>query len=851
MATSYFSPGVYIEEVPSGPKPIAAAPTSVLAVIGTTQKGPINEPRRISGWAGYQRIFGESVKGSYTAEAVYGFFANNGPAVYVTRVDPSTLASWAVRDFDAGDVFTVNAHSPGSWANTLRVTAAPDTSGGSGLAYFARVTEPADLDLTSAAAATVQVASSTGVQTGETVRFETTSGTKEATVAQVRDGEIDVDVTGATFTLTAGESIVYGFAGNGDTQVRLASANGIRVGDVFLATLPNLSRVDTTIESVTPVGAGVTYGVGALGASIPGGGYAQRSARLKGTITVAGQNVPLSAVSWDVSPQPTSAQVAANHWMVASDGSVGTWNAGSSRFEFSGTAPAGSFEADVLLVVGEFTEAATLANPTRGALAQRYAFVPDGTVVQLSRNAGADTMDLTRDSTAADGWAAGPDPSAQTWESAAFVLPDDASAGVVVRAAKAPVVDDYIDFAGSELRITGVSNPSGNIYVLEFDDTTDISAATGPFDLLAFQKTQFSPLRFVLNVSQDGNVVETFTSLALHPEHPRYYFRDDMINDISELIQVTERAPAPISREVMPAFAINTANGGDLPTTSSDLKNGLPLLEKVTEPAMLICPDVVTFDDELTRADIIDAMIRHGASFRRFVIVDAPDEDDDQALKSWRETTVNHEQAAVYAPWLKMANLRDEAARFVEVPPSGFVAGVFARTDRERGVHKAPANERVQGIVGLAREYTQRQQDLLNPAAVNLIRAFPGRGNRIWGARNATDDVTWRYVNVRRLFNMIETSVERETQWVVFEPNVSSTWLRVRTSIENFLDQLWRAGAFAGTSPEQAYRVRVGLGETMTETDVDLGLIITEVAVAPAKPAEFVVFRFSHKRLAE
>ena len=169
----------------------------------------------------------------------------------------------------------------------------------------------------------------------------------------------------------------------------------------------------------------------------------------------------------------------------------------------------------------------------------------------------------------------------------------------------------------------------------------------------------------------------------------------------------------------------------------------------------------------------------------------------------------------------------------MDVPPSGFVTGVMARTDRERGVHKAPGNERIRGIVGPVERYTQRRQDLLNPNAVNLIRSFPGRGIRIWGARNATDDVQWRYTNVRRLFNFMET-----------------TWLRVKVSDENVLDLVWRAGGLAGSTPAEAYRVRVGLGETMTEADIDLGLIIIEVAVAPAKPAEFVVFRFSHKQLA-
>jgi uncharacterized protein len=148
-------------------------------------------------------------------------------------------------------------------------------------------------------------------------------------------------------------------------------------------------------------------------------------------------------------------------------------------------------------------------------------------------------------------------------------------------------------------------------------------------------------------------------------------------------------------------------------------------------------------------------------------------------------------------------------------------------------------------------EYTQRRQDLLNPRGINLIRPFPGRGTRVWGARNLTDDTTWRYTSVRRLFLFLENSIDGGTQWTVFEPNTATTWLRVRVSVENFLNQVWRAGGLAGATPEQAYRVRCGLGTTMTETDIELGLLIIEVAVAPVYPAEFVVFRISHKRLAE
>jgi phage tail sheath protein FI len=267
---------------------------------------------------------------------------------------------------------------------------------------------------------------------------------------------------------------------------------------------------------------------------------------------------------------------------------------------------------------------------------------------------------------------------------------------------------------------------------------------------------------------------------------------------------------------------------------------------------MVICPDILTLEDPLLQVDVIGAMIGHCERFRRYALVDAPNYADDQELVKWRNAAVDSTYAGVFAPHLKIVNLDPDAVdRYRIVPPSGFIAGVFARTDQQRGVHKAPGNERVRGIVGLSQAYTTGRQDLLNPVAVNLVRIFPGRGTRLWGARNATDDVTWRYVNVRRLFNAIETSIERGTQWVVFEPNTTTTWLRVKVSIENFLDQQWRAGALAGTTAAEAFRVRVGLAQTRTETDLALGLIVIEVAIAPAKPAEFVVFRFSHKRLTE
>lgn len=858
MATTYQSPGVYIEETPSGPKPIVAAPTSILAVVGTTQKGPPMEPTRVTGWAQYQRVFGDSLPTSYTAEAVYGFFANGGPAAWVVRADPSVRAEWMVRDAAGNDVFPITAASPGGWANDLRLAVTPDTEGGGGVAYMAEVTEPADTTL-SDGANTIAVASTAGLRVGDEVRFSASDGAgKDGTVTAVGPASIDVDAPGADVVLPQGEAVVFGLTPNGASTLRLAQLSGIRPGDVLVAVLPDRSRIDGVVDSITRIGPGGTVTLAAgVSSEIPGAALAPRVALFSGVIDTGGANVPLGSITWadPLAPAPGEFdRFGPGFAITTASGLQGEWVAGgSNRFEFPVDAPAGEFSAEVRLAVHVFTEAATLVTPSFADLTARYSFVPDGTDLTLTSGTGGADLTLARDTGAADGWTGG-DPTSDTWSAATFELPDDASKGVLVRSSRAPEDGDYVQFGAGLHRIAGTpGNPGGDIYLLSFAETTDLTGeAQTRFPLLAWQETEFSPLRFSLTVSSGGEVAERYDNLALADTHSRFYRRDEIVSDASESIRVGDFLPAAVSGDVMPAFVALTQSGSSLDAAPSDLKAAFTELERASEPAMVICPDAVRLADRQLAADVIDAMLRHAAEQRRFAIVDGPNERDDTKLKQWRELTVNSDQAAVYAPWVEMANLRGgEPQRIVQVPPSGFVAGVFARTDRERGVHKAPANEQVRGVAGLARDYTQRRQDQLNPASVNLIRAFPGRGNRIWGARTSTDDVTWRYVNVRRLFNMVETSVEQSTQWVVFEPNTASTWLRIRVSVENFLDQLWRAGAFAGTSPEQAYRVRVGLGETMTETDIDLGLVITEVAIAPAKPAEFVVFRFSHKRLSE
>jgi phage tail sheath protein FI len=198
--------------------------------------------------------------------------------------------------------------------------------------------------------------------------------------------------------------------------------------------------------------------------------------------------------------------------------------------------------------------------------------------------------------------------------------------------------------------------------------------------------------------------------------------------------------------------------------------------------------------------------------------------------------------AALYYPWIEVID--PLTRRPIAIPPSGHIAGVWARTDERRGVHKAPANEVILGATGLAFQVTHQEQGSLNKNGINCIRAFPGRGIRIWGARTLSSDPEWRYINVRRLFNFISESIQTGTQWSVFEPNDQFLWNALSISVSSFLKNVWRSGALFGATPDEAYYVKCD-AETNPPEVIDAGQVVCEVGIAPVKPAEFVIFRLS------
>lgn len=197
---------------------------------------------------------------------------------------------------------------------------------------------------------------------------------------------------------------------------------------------------------------------------------------------------------------------------------------------------------------------------------------------------------------------------------------------------------------------------------------------------------------------------------------------------------------------------------------------------------------------------------------------------------------------ACYFPWLRGRDAIDPD-QLVSIPPSGHMAGIYARTDSERGVHKAPANVTIRGALGLTQMLTRAEQEQLNPVGVNCIRFFTREGVRVWGARTLAPSASnWRYLNVRRLFNMIEESIAINTRWVVFEPNAGPLWKDIQRDVGAFLTLLWRQGALAGARPEDAFFVKCD-AETNPPEVVDAGQVVVVIGIAPVKPAEFVIFR--------
>ncbi len=334
-------------------------------------------------------------------------------------------------------------------------------------------------------------------------------------------------------------------------------------------------------------------------------------------------------------------------------------------------------------------------------------------------------------------------------------------------------------------------------------------------------------------------------------------YADNKIPELIELILPEAEMPLEKLQPRPQQQSLKIENKMLAPPAPSDFqgdvteRTGIEGLAELDDATMLVIPDLMTpmpgqngVDLETIKA-VQTMMIAHCEQMGdRVAILDAPPNMKPAEVNKWRMKIAGYDSsyAALYYPWIEISDpLTDRSKR---IPPAGHIAGVWARSDNTRGVHKAPANEIIRGATGLAYNVTKGEQDVLNPNGVNCVRAFPGRGIRIWGARTLSSDPSWRYINVRRLFNYVKKSIERGTQWVVFEPNEPRLWARVRNAIDSFLTVVWREGALFGLSPSQAFYVKCD-EELNPPESRDMGRLIVEVGMSPVKPAEFVIFRIS------
>jgi phage tail sheath protein FI len=354
-----------------------------------------------------------------------------------------------------------------------------------------------------------------------------------------------------------------------------------------------------------------------------------------------------------------------------------------------------------------------------------------------------------------------------------------------------------------------------------------------------------------------------------------------------------------------PCYVVSVGSYGDTPDKgddSSGLLGGLAEIKKEDEPTIIVFPDAVS----LVKADyyeVMNAALDQCKMLQdRVAVMDIHNEDVDAFRDSISGDLACLKYGAAYHPWLETSlnfnyldssvkvkshklstgadpddakNLTDKTLNAdeikgknnvlynqikldvnklrVKLPPCCAIAGVYGRVDSDRGVWKAPANVSLNNVIQPSIKITNEEQaglniDVVAGKSVNAIRAFSGKGIMVWGARTlAGNDNEWRYVPVRRFFNMVEESVKKSTYWAVFEPNDANTWVKVRGMIENYLMQKWREGALAGATPKDAFFVRCGLGTTMNSQDILEGRMNVEIGMAAVRPAEFIILKFSHK----
>ncbi|MBE3638362.1 phage tail sheath family protein [Mangrovicoccus algicola] len=801
----YLAPGVYVEEVPSANKPIQAAGTSTAGMVGMTQRGPVNRPTLMTSRGAFARNFGGLLDPlTYSRGrdalpyAVEGFFGNGGARVYVTRIvgpgaAESTLALVAQTAVNATPVLAGQA---GQGATTLLV----DAAGALG------------------ADDTVLIADGTG---SEMVAVTADPVVPRAGIAGLsRSYPAGTEVTLQTVTPIAGT--LTGDLEAGADSFELSDAAGLAVGQT-LALVDDSG--DTAAHEILEIGglAGTTV---SLARPL---GHAHAAASTLNAVADSGAARPTAEAHGATSG---TVFLSADGAGLAAGALVHVQNGGDEEYGW----------------IAATAEQVSIADPLSGPHMAGTALVPAAPVLSIHAMwpggwGNALRVTVTR---------------SPILETTVAALAPAGGITLTLATAFGLFPGSVLDLGGTLVTVAAAETESGTV-TLTAPLATDL-AADAPVSSVEYRVA-------AERLDADGRVAEdeVFDRVSFAPGHPRYAGRIIGLWDAatgrpsdsggSVLIRVEDTTTEATRRmPLITGVARMLAGGTDDAANVTDAtyvgiaaldpgnRTGIQAMENRSDISICAVPGQVS-------VTVQKALIAHCNKMAyRFAVLDTPQGAGVEAAKTHRQN-FDTTRAAVYYPGLLVADPFGAPGDRRVIAPSGHVAGIYARTDIARGVHKAPANEVVQGILGLETVLSKGEQDVLNPVAVNCFRDFRAefRGLRLYGARVATSDPEWTYVNVRRLLLFIENSLDTGLQWAVFEPNSEPLWASVKQSVTNFLTTVWRSGALEGTTPEEAFFVNIGYDVTMTQDDIDNGRMIVEIGVAPVKPAEFVIVRISQK----
>jgi phage tail sheath protein FI len=886
----YLSPGVYVEEFEIGAKPIEGVGTSTAAFLGVAEKGPLNKPTLVTTQEQFIKNFGGYLKGSYLAYAVDGFFRNGGKRCFIVRIaNGATKGKTLINNRVGGSLMTVNALNEGYWGNDISLKVV-DASSGSTVLFLSDLADDA-----TSGASSIKLSSTAGLSIGSRIIITDGTNSQPLTVEGFSQNNMVNFSPQLLEDYNSAVTSIYAQIPSESVSTTVKSAAGFSRGVIaaFQPADPTLNPTCVTLSAVRQPARTLEWQTG-LKSAINGavcvdinGVKTVLSLRAGGSPIAKGNDsilkddlFPVDSVNLLKQGDKVDFTSGLKKETLTIESTVGNDIKFKGKFNYGYTA-----DNSTKIVAHTSSKTKLFADTYSGfkknidgtasiILDTGVKGLKNGDNLQLIKKGASDIEgalihEVNNDINIKLETAPGKDFQVDG-TGVQFILKKGDKA-IVVASPEGFTIGNLIDIdAGGNKKRFRISDVQGNRLILE--GVSDFSADVAVADVIAKEwiATSVSSREFqIIAVYGDNEVEEKFDKLSIDESSDRYFAREGVINKLSTLIEVIDErdsqgAPPEsiddLPEQIIPPRTLLEGSDGSKPeagnyigTIENETRKGLVALETVDEVNILAIPDLMyTFgggNGNESRDDVEQvqlAMIRHCENLKdRFAILDPIKGHTVQNVLEWRMDNLDSKYAALYYPWIKVSDpigAENSTSRFV--PPSAHIAGIYARSDTERGVHKAPANEVVSGVIELEKTVTTGEQDILNPKGINCIRAFPGRGIRVWGARTISSDSLWKYINVRRLFIYIEESIEESTQWVVFEPNDEKLWGRVKATITEFLTRVWKDGALMGTKAEEAFFVKCDR-TTMTQSDIDNGKLIVVIGISPVKPAEFVIFRIA------